>query len=197
MTDATGEQVVREAETEQVKSPVRRDPFVDHVAGLDAGAKAALRRSLAFAPGTWPGAFPYVEPWVTNARPWERRVAYMVAGLQALSRSETAQGNLGEAARRLELATQSGSVEARFLALLDADPEQLPHRLRQMITLMSSHGIAPDWGRLRRDLNWWRTGERLVQQRWARGFYRGPGQEGESDGEGGGGTEPTPEARDG
>lgn len=148
--------------------------FVSYIAELDAGARAALRRSLAFPPGTWPGAFPYVEPWVGSANSWERQVAYLVAGLQAQSRAEKSLGNLGEAARGLSDATESGSVEARFLALLDADADQLPHRLRQMITLMSSRGIAPEWAQLRSDLNWWRTENRNVQQRWARSYYRRP-----------------------
>jgi len=164
MTDQAHEGTTREIGEHE-------DRFVAHVAGLDAGAKATLRRSLAFAPGTWPGAFPYVEPWVSKSGRWERAVTYLVAGLQAHSRAEQAKGNLGEAARRLSQATESGSVEARFLALLDADVEQVPHRLRQMIALMSSHGIAPDWAALRRDLNRWSTPNRTVQQRWARSFY--------------------------
>lgn len=182
MTEAVSEQVVPSKATDQAATE-RSDPFVSHVAALDAGARAALRRSLAFPPGTWPGAFPYVESWVSNANGWERRVAYLVAGLQALSRAEKSEGNIGEAARKLQIASESGSVEARFLALLDADPEQLPHRLRQMITLMSSHGIAPDWGRLRSDLKWWRTADRVVQQRWARAFYYRPSKQDEGTGQ--------------
>lgn len=163
-----------------------KDRFVAHVAGLDAGARAALRRSLAFPPGTWPGAFPYVERWVSKSSRWERVVTYLVAGLQANSRAERARGDLGEAARRLLQATESGSVESRFLALLDADAEQLPHRLRQMITLMSSQGIAPDWARLRRDLTRWTSPNRTVQQLWARSFYRlgdGDSDDGEREGQ--------------
>jgi len=158
----------------------RKDPFVTYIAELDPGAKAALRRSLAFPPGTWPGGFPYVEPWVSRSSRWERQVTYLVAGLQAQSRTEGGYGNLGEAIRRLSDATDSRSIEARFLALLDADGEQLPHRLRQMTTLLSSHDIAPDWGRLRRDLVWWRTPDRDVQQRWARSFYQEKRASGES-----------------
>lgn len=147
------------------------DRFVGFIQGLDAGGRAALRRSLAFPPGTWPGAFQYVEPWVVGAQPWSRNVAYLVAGLQAHARTQGGKGDMGGCARRLALASDSGSVELRFLALLDSDPDQLPHRMRQMITLMSSWDIAPDWAKLRRDLNWWRNEERTVQQRWARSYY--------------------------
>src|SRR5699024_5537003 len=95
-------------------------------------------------------------------------------GLQAHSRAERSYKDLGAAARALQAATGSESVEARFLALLDADAEQLPHRLRQMISLMNSQGVAPAWSQLRKDLNWWRTEERWVQQRWARSYYTKP-----------------------
>lgn len=172
MREERVETVQRDQAVEGGEKLSREARFAEHIASLDAGGRAALRRSLAFPPGTWPGAFPYVEPWVSGLGEWNRRVAYMVAGLQALSRADKAEGNLGDAARRLQAASGSGSVEARFLALLDADAEQLPHRLRQMITLMSSHGLAPDWVTLRSDLNWWRTAERLVQQRWARSYYQ-------------------------
>lgn len=149
-----------------------QDRFSQYVDQLEPAAKAALRRSLAFDPGAWPGAFAYVEPWVINSGPWERQATYLVAGLQALSRAQSANGDLGSAAAALRKSTDSASVEQRFLALLDADADELPHRLRQMVTLMSSANIAPDWGTLRKDLRWWRNGERTVQQRWARSYYR-------------------------
>lgn len=147
------------------------DAFMHHLESLDPGGRATLRRSLAFPPGSWPRAFPYVEPWVVGRRPWDRKVAYLVAGLKATSRANTSAWNMGEAAYRLRIATDSGSIETRFIALLDADPDQLPHRLRQMVTLMSAHDIAPDWAALRRDLERWTHPDRFVQQRWARAFY--------------------------
>lgn len=134
--------------------------------------RAVLRRSLAFPPGTWPEAFPYVEPFVARANRGTREAAYLVAGLYALSNVDRGSGSLGAAAHRLRAATDSGSVEARFLALLDSDDEQLPHRLRQMVKLMSSHEIAPDWAELFRDLNAWNSSSRWVQERWARDYYR-------------------------
>jgi CRISPR system Cascade subunit CasB len=147
------------------------EKFTDFIEQLGTGPKATLRRSLAFPPGTWPAAFPYVEPWVRGQEGWTRSVAYLVAGLQAQSRITAGKGNLGEAAARLAKAADSKSIETRFIALLDADADQLSHRLRQMITLMSSHTIAPDWAQLNSDLRWWRHADRYVQQRWARSFY--------------------------
>lgn len=147
------------------------DPFIERLGKLDRGAQAALRRSLAFAPGTWPAVFPYVEPFVRGQSRWKRAVAYLVAGLMASSKASSASGNLGDAAFVLRVRTDSRSVESRFVALLDADEEQLPHRLRQMITLMAGHDIAPDWALLRRDLERWMHDERYIQQRWAERYY--------------------------
>lgn len=160
------------------EAPTRNTPVADslvsHVASLDAQGKATLRRSLAFAPGAWPTAFPYVEPWIRGQDGWRRSVAYLVAGLQSLSRAGQPRGDFGDAARRLWGATGTASTEQRFIAVLEADSDELPHRLRQMVALMNAYDLAPDWERLRRDLVSWPNGERFVQQRWARSFYARP-----------------------
>jgi CRISPR system Cascade subunit CasB len=147
-------------------------PLVRRVATLDRAAKASLRQSLAFPPGTWPRAFPIVEVFVATAPPWRRATAYLVAGLMAWSRSDgEGEGDMGAACARLRASTDSASVERRFLALLEADRDALPHHLRQLVALLSSHGIAPNWSRLIGDLNRWDDQERRVQQRWARSYY--------------------------
>jgi CRISPR system Cascade subunit CasB len=147
-------------------------PLVRRVAELDRAGLATLRRSLSFPAGTWPPAFPFVEPFVARAQPWPRAVAYLVAGLMAWSRAgDAGEGDMGAASARLRAATDSGSVERRFLNLLEADREALPHRLRQMVTLMASKGIAPAWSQLIHDLTRWDSPDRYVQQRWARSFY--------------------------
>lgn len=156
--------------------------FAQHLGkwlGESGRPRATLRRSLAFPPGTWPEAFPYVEPFVATAKGWTRQAAYLVAGLYAISRVKSGYGSMGAAAFRLKSRTASGSVETRFLALLDADEEQLAYRLRQMITLMSGEEIAPDWAELFRHLTNWNSADRWVQERWARDYYKHqvPGEE--------------------
>ncbi len=65
------------------------------------------------------------------------------------------------------------SIERRFIALLDADEEQLPYHLRQMVQLVKTEeGIRIHWVRLLDDLLNWNHPERRVQQHWARAFYR-------------------------
>jgi CRISPR system Cascade subunit CasB len=73
----------------------------------------------------------------------------------------------------------SDSTERRFIALLDADRDQLPHRLRQMVALIK--GFPLDWDSLLRDLLGWTVPEKPVQNRWARDFYRNTTQAFQSD----------------
>ena len=61
--------------------------FIEWLEGLnqkDTKVRAVLRRSLAFDPGAFPPAYPYVEPFVRNERDeWKREMHYLVAGLWA------------------------------------------------------------------------------------------------------------------
>lgn len=140
-------------------------------AANDLAAFAILRRSLSFEPGAWPAAFPYVEPTAHLGDGWRRKAAYLVAGLYALSRVTPGKGNFGEAVRAYSKTTDSKSVEQRFIAVLEADPDELPHRLRQMITLIRSASVAPEWDGFYRDLLQWNHPNKYIQQRWARAFY--------------------------
>lgn len=129
-------------------------------------ARAALRRSLAFPPGAYPKAMPYVEPFVAEEG-WKREAHYLVAALYALKDGAHQEGRtLAQAIR--EKARDSSSVEKRFLALLDADRDQVAFRLRQAVGLVEG-GI--DFVRLLDDLLRWFSPERYVQARWAREFY--------------------------
>jgi CRISPR system Cascade subunit CasB len=132
--------------------------------------------------------------------PWERICYYLVAGLWAstvssseieqlrkepeeepeVSQSDEGDVNkgyrrtLGHAIAQLYLARdQSKSIEQRFIALLDADEEQLPYRIRQMVQLLKTEdGIRIYWSELLRDLLAWNHERKPVQQKWARAFYR-------------------------
>jgi len=154
--------------------------FVQSLGSLGRGPLAELRRSLAFEPGTYPPAYPYVERYVRRERdrPW----FYLAGGLFALGGEEgrsvppPAEGrapSFGSAVAELySRRDQSASIEHRFVALLDADEEQLPHRLRQMVTLLVGEGVPIAWTQLLTDLVRWTDDRRYIQQRWARDFYR-------------------------
>jgi CRISPR system Cascade subunit CasB len=54
--------------------------------------------------------------------------------------------------------------------MLDADSDQLPHRLRQMIALLKKQAI--DFDNLLKGLLYWNDDQKRTQNAWARDFYR-------------------------
>ncbi|RDI95461.1 type I-E CRISPR-associated protein Cse2/CasB [Meiothermus sp. QL-1] len=135
-------------------------------------ARAALKRSLAFDPGAYPPAMPYVEPFVQKEKEeedWKREAHYLVAALYALKEGKHQEGRtLARALREAMEARGSDSLERRFQALLDADRDQLAFRLRQAVGLVEG---SLDFARLLEDLLDWFQPERRVQARWAKEFY--------------------------
>jgi CRISPR system Cascade subunit CasB len=152
--------------------------FFDYLkrrAEADTSVVAILKRAAARDPGIYPPAFPIVEPFVAGLHEGDRRLVYLVAGLWALSvrKVDGAPIGLPEALRRLaSTAEASKNVEARFVALLDADVDELAWRLRHALALVASTGSAVDWPALLQDLFGWRWTSRQVQRRWARVFWR-------------------------
>lgn len=156
------------------------ETFIAHLASLrekDRGAMAALRHSLAFEPGAYPKAFPYVERFAgaaSHERDAHRLALYAVAGLFArhpLRQPQSFASALGELLRR----RQSPSIEGRFIALLGADAENIVDYLRQAVSLLAADGIGCDYARLLVDLSQWlnpNLDPSRLRQRWARDFYR-------------------------
>jgi len=157
--------------------------FIDYLQAIkdrDRGALAILRHSLAFEPGAYPPAFPYVERFAGAAaheRDARRLALYAVGGLFARHSMQDAQSlaaSLGALMRRRE----SPSVEKRFIALLGADAENIFDYLSQAISLLAADNIGCDYARLLDDLTRWMNpaadpDERdRLRQRWARDFYR-------------------------
>ncbi|MEM8558827.1 MAG: type I-E CRISPR-associated protein Cse2/CasB [Bacteroidota bacterium] len=72
-----------------------------------------------------------------------------------------------------KLRGNSGSMDLRFSALLDARREDLPYRLRQAISLLAASGndIGVRYDRLLDDLLSWDAPRRPVQRRWAADYW--------------------------
>lgn len=140
----------------------------------DGRARAVLRRSLSFDPGTYVPAFPYVEPFAKDEKnPWRRTALYLVAGLWAMHWRQDCPGpfaKVGRAAATQQAKTGSTNTERRFIALLDADSDQLPHRLRQMVSLLKEESL--DFGDMLNGLLYWNDDQKRTQNAWARDFYR-------------------------
>lgn len=150
------------------------ETFIRYLEDLKEGrrwaqARAVLRRSLAFPPGAYPPAFPFVEPFAGNREGWQREAFYLVAGLYALKDgAHLPERTLARALREERDKRNSASIEGRFLALLDADSDQIAHRLRYTVNLVEG-GL--DFVRLLVDLWGWFHSDRVVQAKWAREFY--------------------------
>ena len=146
--------------------------------------RAVLRRGLAFEPGMFVPAYPYVEPFIEDEdHSWRREMFYLVAGLWAAhwkaGRTDTPMpigkvcAIFNEKKRKKmnqDDQRKMSSTEKRFVTLLDSDRDQLPHRLRQMIALLRDHAI--DFGALLKDLLYWNNDQKRTQNAWARDFYR-------------------------
>jgi CRISPR system Cascade subunit CasB len=98
---------------------------------------------------------------------------YLVAALWASHWYEERAGSatpLARACAAHQIKSGSASTERRFISLLDADREQLPHRLRQMVALLGEQPI--DFDVLLNDLLRWNLDDKRIQNAWARDFYR-------------------------
>lgn len=140
----------------------------------DTKVRAVLRHSLAFDPGQFAPAYPYVEPFLKDEENfWRREMFYLVAGLWASHWRYGRSGvplTFGKACAAYQLASGSTSTERRFITLLDADIDQLPHRLRQMVALLKE--LTIDFGDLLNSLLYWNDDQKRTQNGWARDFYR-------------------------
>lgn len=148
--------------------------WLENLNAKDTKVRAVLRRSLAFDPGTFAPAYPYVEPFVREEdSSWRRRMLYLVSGLWAAHWREGERGqpmSLGKACAAYREVSGSASAERRFITLLDADSDQLSHRLRQMIALLKEQSI--DFDALLNGLLFWNDDQKRTQNSWARDFYR-------------------------
>jgi CRISPR system Cascade subunit CasB len=101
-------------------------------------------------------------------------MSYLVAGLWAAHWREGRAGeamSLGKACAVLRNGPSgSESIERRFINLLDSDPDQLPHRLRQMLAVVKEYNL--DFEALLKGLLFWKGDQKRTQNLWAREFYR-------------------------
>lgn len=153
------------------------------VAREDLGALAALRRGLGHTPGDAPQMYPYVMPFLPEGMHQRDEDAYfLVAALFAWHQFDwtptpspdgtPGDTSFGASFRLLAQETESGSIEKRFVALLNAHHDDLPEHLRHAIGLLKSKNVPVDWVRLLRDLRAWDHPARYVQRSWARSFWR-------------------------
>ena len=120
-------------QTEKKKD--RFDKFIEHLETLrdrqDRSALAALRRGLGQPPGEVAKMYPYIFPWTGGMQRWDEESCFLVAALFSLHPERGGKGTLGSVFSTIKHKTDSDSVEQRFVALLNADLEDLPVHLRR------------------------------------------------------------------
>ncbi len=168
---------VSAAETNEIKTDEipEDDRLIRYLKGLekrqDRAALANLRRGLGKTPKSVMEMYPYLGQFLYNdsKRNYETAV-FIVAALFAYYPDAPGNaGNLGDSIRRMK--DDSDSIEKRFVALLNAEAEDLPYYLRQIVGLLKSKEIAVNWNRLFKDVKDWNSDKRYVQTAWARGFW--------------------------
>jgi CRISPR system Cascade subunit CasB len=149
----------------------------------DRGALASLRRSLQEPSGIAMSACPYVVPFLP-AEPdqFRERAYFLIGALFALHPAHEQGCSLGHAFRRINNETSEGkrgtdneSTRSRFVALLDAHPDDVAEHLRHAVSLARSRAIRLDWVRTMKDLLGWPAPTRWVQRRLANDFWRTEG----------------------
>jgi len=149
--------------------------FIGHLLGLaregeeDRGALADLRSGLGKEPGAMARVHKHVVPYLPE-KSHSDKWYYMTATLFGAFPKHRKGPSLGEAFRPLK--QKSDSMEARFIALLNAHEEDLGDHLRHAVSLLKAGESPLDWYRLFEDLMQWTHPEGHVQLRWARDFYK-------------------------
>ncbi len=141
----------------------------------DRAILAHLRRGLGKEAGTAMEMFPYIARFTNNFYRNEENAYFLVASLFGLypiyswKSDEKGRNNLGKSMSFLK--DDSGSIEKRFVALLNSDEEDLPNHLRQIISLLKSKDAPINWHKLLRGIKQWNRSDRRIQREWAKGFW--------------------------
>lgn len=136
----------------------------------DRGALADLRSGLGREPGEMARVHKHVVPFLPE-KSYDDRWYYILATMFGLYPKHRSSYSLGRAFQALR--EKSDSMEARFVALLNAHPDDLDDHLRHAVSLLKANEQPLDWFRLFEDLLQWDQPEGHVQLRWARDFYKG------------------------
>lgn len=161
--------------TESVSAEKEEPQLIAYLKGLekrqDRAALANLRRGLGKPPKTAMEMYPYLGRFLSHETKHNyENAVFIIAALFAYYPDAAGNvGNLGASLRKLK--DESDGIEKRFVVLLNAEADDLPYYLRQIIGLLKSKEIAVNWEQLFKDVKNWSSDKRFVQQNWARSFW--------------------------
>ena len=182
-------EAVEKNESDLTKSKLKHD-FIEHLESLvkNRAALAHLRSGLRRKDSRSMEMYPVIGRFLAETNPnrsYENAV-FIVAALFAYypdAKSNT--GNLGASwkefrnkkkKRNPNDESKTDSNENRFVALLNAEVDELPNYLRQIIGLLKSEDVAVNWEQLFKDVQFWEAAGdnskyESVQRKWARSFW--------------------------
>lgn len=158
---------------DEKQSPV--DQFVERLSRLEAGDRAKLKRNAGNSLGQSRGIHALFFRLLPYGIPRSQEAWYfLVATLYPLA-EPSSKGTLGDALRhaRNNHPEREKGFDRRLEVLLDADPDQVPFRMRQIVRLLSAAEIPVNWNQLLQDLIRWNHPNRYIQEKWARAYYTG------------------------
>jgi len=153
----------------------RQKDFVGYLLSLakegqeNRAALAELRSGLGKEPGEMARVHKHVVPYLPE-KGYDDRCYYLLATLFGAFPQHRNGRSLGAAFRPLR--QKSDSMEGRFVALLNAHPDDLDDHLRHAVRLLQNNDEPLDWFGLFDDLLQWDHPHGHVQLQWARDFYR-------------------------
>jgi len=158
-------------------APARRD-FVATLEALresgDRGALATLRRGLADVNGDFTIYRIIGRAMPNDLSEWEESCYRLVACLYAAHQdNDDSADSLGASAHLLwsRLGDGGNSLDIRFTALLNAEAEDLPVRLRHLFSQLAAQDVPVNYRTLLNDLRYWTSERRTTQRRWARDYW--------------------------
>jgi CRISPR system Cascade subunit CasB len=156
----------------------------DHARVDLARLKRSAGSSLADSPDVFPLFYRLLPPMMRGNERDEDRL-FLVATLFAINPRSMRAADFGATMARLAATRANGreGIDRRIAVLLDAEAQDLPFRLRQLVTLAAAAELGVNWRGLTEDLLWWDQPARRVQRRWARSYFGGPAPRERSDAE--------------
>ncbi|MGO9118469.1 MAG: type I-E CRISPR-associated protein Cse2/CasB [Desulfomonilaceae bacterium] len=144
---------------------------------IDRGSLADLRSGLAKKPGEMARVHKHVVPYLPEKN-YSDHWYYLTATLFGAFPQHRKGRSLGAAFRPLK--KKSDSMEARFVAVLNAHPDDLDDHLRHAVRLLKTYEEPLDWFQLFADILQWDHPDCYVQLQWARDFYQSSAEKADS-----------------
>jgi len=144
------------------------DYLKDFVESDNRAALATLRRGLGKDVATSTEMYQYIFPKLRYAR--DEKSFFLLASLfGSYPKARNTDGNIGASLAKIK--NESGSIEKRFVALLNAREEVLHEHLRQIVALLKAKETPINWFELLRGIKFWSDPNRFIQKSWARSFW--------------------------